>query len=142
SCSLHTGDPCAGGPECADACDEALDTCNDPSGTTCSTDGNVCTIDECDGSGTCGHQPGNAGTTCRADAGGCDVPEVCDGTNAACPADAVEPDGTSCNDGNACTIADECTTGVCAGNSMTFGDGTLQGGCSEECDDGNLVADD
>jgi len=34
---------------------------------------------------------GNAGTECRATAGDCDVAEVCDGANAACPADAFQP---------------------------------------------------
>src|SRR5215470_6395680 len=27
SCSIHSGDPCAGGPACADACNEAADNC-------------------------------------------------------------------------------------------------------------------
>src|SRR4029079_17829019 len=29
SCSTHAGDPCAGGAECADSCDEAQDSCFD-----------------------------------------------------------------------------------------------------------------
>lgn len=36
------------------------------------------------------------GHTCRAAAGACDAPEVCDGIATACPADAVLPAATSC----------------------------------------------
>jgi cysteine-rich repeat protein len=77
----HAGDPCAGGPQCADNCNELADSCNDP-------------------------------------------------------------DGTSCDDGASCTIDDQCTAGTCAGDSMTCGDGTVQAGCNEDCDDGGLVTDD
>ena len=41
-----------------------------------------------------------------------------------------KPDGTSCDDGNACTIADYCNDGTCIGG------GTLN------CDDGNVCTDD
>ena len=51
ACSQHVGDPCAGNPECADACDETANVCADASGTPCTDDGNVCTDDECDGAG-------------------------------------------------------------------------------------------
>ncbi|UCG16735.1 MAG: S8 family serine peptidase, partial [Phycisphaerales bacterium] len=53
TCSQHAGDPCVGGGECADACNETADNCYDPAGTVCTDDGNVCTDNECDGSGTC-----------------------------------------------------------------------------------------
>src|SRR5207237_1517979 len=50
----------------------------------------------------------------RAASGACDVAEACDGTNAACPADATEPSGTGCtDDGN------PCTTDTCDGTSDT-----------------------
>jgi hypothetical protein len=55
SCSGHAGDPCAGGPECANTCNEAGSNCFRPAGSTCSSDGNVCTDDLCDGSGSCAH---------------------------------------------------------------------------------------
>jgi cysteine-rich repeat protein len=41
-----------------------------------------------------------------------------------------------------CTVDDVCVAGVCTGDSMLCGDGTLQDGCGEQCDDGNLDADD
>lgn len=37
-----------------------------------------------------------AGTTCRASAGACDVAETCDGSSAACPANARQPAGSVC----------------------------------------------
>jgi predicted phosphodiesterase len=52
-----SGDPCAGGTECARACDEDRDTCADPPATPCSADGLFCTEDACDGAGTCVHAP-------------------------------------------------------------------------------------
>jgi len=74
---------------------------------------------------------------CRPDAGDCDVAETCTGSSAACPVDASEPDGTTCNDGQVCTANDQCTGGVCAGTSAQCGDGTVDGACNEQCDDGN-----
>ncbi|MCC7345669.1 MAG: hypothetical protein IT573_12075, partial [Deltaproteobacteria bacterium] len=53
TCSVHAGDPCAAGGECADSCNEEKDSCNDPAGTVCKDDGNVCTDNECNGSGEC-----------------------------------------------------------------------------------------
>jgi cysteine-rich repeat protein len=50
-----------------------------------------------------------------------------------------EPTGNLCDDGNDCTVADECINGVCVGNSMTCSDGIVQVECGETCDDGNLV---
>ncbi|MEK6676753.1 MAG: hypothetical protein AABZ47_14005 [Planctomycetota bacterium] len=53
TCSGHSGDPCIGGGECADACNEAADNCFDPWGALCTDDGNVCTDNKCDGAGVC-----------------------------------------------------------------------------------------
>jgi cysteine-rich repeat protein len=35
-----------------------------------------------------------------------------------------------------------CVAGACGGQSATCGDGILQSGCNEECDDGNNVSGD
>jgi hypothetical protein len=172
SCSTHAGDPCTGGTECNDHCNESTDNCFEAAGLACTPDASVCSDDECDGAGSCTHPAGNAGTPCRAAAGVCDVAESCngssptcpadgkstaqcrgvahqcdaaedcDGVNDDCPADLPIADGTSCDDAAACTIEDQCIAGECEGNSMTCGDGNIQAGCNEECDDGNLVADD
>jgi hypothetical protein len=64
--------------------------------------------------GTCTHTPANAGAVCRVSAGACDVAETCTGLAAACPADEKQPNGTVCDDGNACTIGDTCQAGSCA----------------------------
>jgi hypothetical protein len=72
TCSVHTGDPCPGpdgDANCAESCNEADDDCtaNDPEGSSCADDANLCTVDQCDGQGTCEHprivrldRPGNA----------------------------------------------------------------------------------
>src|SRR5207244_11550868 len=51
------------------------------SGTACTSDGNPCTPDQCDGTNvTCQHPAGNAGATCRAGAGpGRDADQVSPG---------------------------------------------------------------
>jgi len=43
--------------------------------------------------------------------------ETCSGTGTPCPADGAQPNGTPCEDGNACTTAQTCTAGVCGGGS-------------------------
>ncbi len=63
--------------------------------------------------------------------------ESCDGVGDQCPVDSFVPNGTSCDDLDLCTIADACQVGICSGDSEICGQGTLQGACGEECDDGN-----
>jgi cysteine-rich repeat protein len=161
SCSLHTGNPCAFGPECADSCNEEADHCFDPSGTACTDDGNICTDNECDGAGSCAANPNTVscddglfctGTdTCSA--GSCthtgdpcvEGPECADSCNE--EADHCnEPSGTACtDDGNVCTD-NECNgAGSCVANPNTvpcdddlFCNGTdtcSGGGCSAHSGD-------
>jgi hypothetical protein len=92
----HAGDPCLGGPECADACNETANNCLDLAGTPCTTDPNPCTDDECDGAGTCGH-PNNAGPCDDGDA--CTDPDTCSGGTCGGPAI------TTCTDGDGCCPA-------------------------------------
>ncbi|MDC0746332.1 kelch repeat-containing protein [Polyangium mundeleinium] len=54
-----------------------------------------------------------AGTTCRVAASACDMPETCNGVATTCPVDVALPNGTGCNDGNACTQNDTCMSGSC-----------------------------
>jgi hypothetical protein len=42
------------------------------------------------------------------------VPENCDGSGS-CPADGLEPNGTTCEDGNLCTEGETCQVGACTG---------------------------
>ena len=53
-CQSADVDPCEGGAECADHCN-ADGTCFTPLGIPCTDDGNLCTIDICDGDGGCAH---------------------------------------------------------------------------------------
>src|SRR5207249_1661486 len=85
-------------------------------GAPCTDDGNVCTVDQCDGtSAACQHTPGNAGTTCRPSAGVCDPAETCTGSSAACPADAFESSSTVCRaSAGPCDVAENCTGSAAA----------------------------
>jgi len=112
-----------------------------PSGTTCPDDGNPCTSDTCNATGTCTHPSLGDGTSCGAG-------EVCSSGTCSTdcfiggvlfPAGTVDPanaclvctpatsttawsniaDGTVCDDGNACTSTDVCTAGTCGGTAFT-----------------------
>ena len=133
----------------ADSCDGVSNDCPadafKSAGIECRAVAGPCDVAEtCTGSGP--NCPADAfapaTTVCRPDAGDCDVAETCTGSGADCPADGFEPDGTSCSDGNQCTLSDMCVDGACVGDSQLCGDGVLQSGCNEECDDGNLDAGD
>jgi cysteine-rich repeat protein len=47
-----------------------------------------------------------------------------------------------CDDAAPCTTPDTCVAGQCHGNADICGDGTTQGGCGEQCDDGNTTSGD
>ncbi|HEX7181324.1 MAG TPA: hypothetical protein VF756_05735 [Thermoanaerobaculia bacterium] len=65
-----------------------------------------------------------AGTSCRAASGSCDVAETCNGSSAACPANAFVASGIACNDGALCTYNDVCNgAGSCGGTTITCGGG-------------------
>jgi hypothetical protein len=96
--SAATAVPC--GPWCGNGTIDAGEDCDDGGsgdgccsptcqyelgGNSCSSDGQPCTADVCDGVGTCTHPAGNAGAVCRVATGPCDQAEQCDGVSAACP---------------------------------------------------------
>src|SRR5205809_1047190 len=126
---------CPAPDQCHDpgACDVATGVCSNPSkadGTACN-DGNACTqTDTCQG-GTC---TGGNSVVCPAP-DQCHDAGTCSPSTGAC-SNPAKPDGTACDDGNACTAADHCTAGMCGGDSTTCGDGVVQPGCGEQCDDG------
>lgn len=104
-----------------------------PNGASCSSDGNPCTVDQCNGVSTaCQHPAGNPGVTCRGSVGVCDVAEACTGSSTTCPIDEHAANGTSCDDGNACTAGDVCFNGSCGGDTGC-GDGSVETSC-EKCD--------
>jgi len=75
----------------------------------CADDGNVCTLDFCDGnSTTCQHSPGNGGLPCRT-AGACGIAAACDGVSADCPANGFKPEGKICSNVDACESAQFCS---------------------------------
>src|SRR5436309_973133 len=96
SCVGGTAPNCDDGNNCTDdTCDVALG-CMHTDNTAPCDDANPCTAnDTCSGGQCQGGPAGNAGTECRAAAGDCDMAEVCDGTNAACPTDAKDPKGAA-----------------------------------------------
>ena len=154
ACDQHVGDPCLGGAECANVCDDTADSCNVTAGTACTDDGNVCTDDQCDGSGACGHPANtaacddglycNGADTCSGGAcdqhagdpclGGAECNNVCDDTADSCNV----VSGTACTDeGNVCTD-DQCDgLGVCAhpANTAACDDGLYCNG-ADTCSGG------
>ncbi len=156
----------AGGCDAAELYDGAQPSCPPdvfaPSGTPCVDDGELCTVDQCNGGGVCAHPAGNAGTMCRPASGVCDVAESCDGILSGCPADARVAAGTSCReaahecdavescdgiaavcpedamspDASACDDGDACSTGE------QCSDGLCGGGAATVCDDGDACTRD
>ncbi|HSN92444.1 MAG TPA: hypothetical protein VLS93_14525, partial [Anaeromyxobacteraceae bacterium] len=75
-------------------------------------DGNACTLTDACAAGAC------TGTEPVVCAGGdvCHAPGACDPATGGCGPPAERPDGTACDDGNACTRSDGCLSGVCTGS--------------------------
>lgn len=110
-------------------------------GTPCATDGEVCTNDQCDGtspncqhlantvacdngffcdgSDTCagGSCSVHAGNPCVGPDGDANCAESCNETGDTCTA--ADPNGSDCDDGDICTVADQCSAGACAGQPST-----------------------
>jgi hypothetical protein len=97
--------------------------------TVCRLSFGVCDPAEvCDGiADNCPADLKDSTTVCGPSGGVCDPEEVCDGSNDDCPADVFLPDGTGCDDGDACTAPDLCSSGVC--NNAPLPDGDTDGFC-------------
>lgn len=145
SCQGHFGDPCIFTSQCNNVCDEPSGQCTPTTGgTPCGDDGNVCTTDQCDGAGACGHPAGPSGVPCPDDGLQC-TSDQCNGvgvcahpplsSSAPCASDdnectsdhcdgagaCVHPavlNGTSCDDSDACTQTDKCQAGDCVGSNL------------------------
>ena len=80
-------------------------------GTPCTSDGVLCTLDQCDGMNkSCQHPNAPAGTVCRAANGVCDVAETCSGTSPTCPVNGFLPNTTECRGAtDVCDVAEFCT---------------------------------
>jgi hypothetical protein len=110
----------------AGVCDPASGVCSNPSkadGTTCN-DGNACTrTDTCRAGACIGANP----VTCTAQ-DQCHTAGVCNPASGVC-SNPNKADGTTCNDGSACTRTDTCQAGSCVGaNPVTC---TAQDQCHE-----------
>jgi hypothetical protein len=166
-----TTDACNGSGVCIGTgitCNSPPNQCYQPTGScsngTCSytpkssgaacDDGNPCTTDACNGSGTCVGTPitcNNPPNQCYQSTGTCS-----NGTCSYTP----KSSGTACDDGNACTTGDVCNgSGSCSGTSITCSNppnqcyhptGSCSGGtCSytpkasgTACTDGNACTND
>src|SRR2546429_43722 len=129
----------AGECDLAETCTGTSATCptNDvkkASALGCTDDRNPCTLDQCDGtSNACQHPAGNAGATCRAVAGPCDVAETCTGTSTTCPANGFLSASTVCRTAtNECDMAETCT-----GTSATCPTDLFKSSTTPCTDDGN-----
>jgi hypothetical protein len=116
TCVGSTPVVCAATDQCHDAgtCEPSTGLCSSPAkpdGTSCD-DGNACTLVDTCRAGSC---VGSSPVVCAA-ADQCHGAGICEPTTGLCSSPA-KPDGTPCNDGNACTSADSCRAGSCVGSS-------------------------
>lgn len=102
TCSANT--ECCGG-SCVDGV-----CCNTACGGNNPSDCQACSVAAgATADGTCSVIAANPAHTCRASAGACDAPEVCNGVSNQCPADTKLPIGTTCrNAADSCDIAEKC----------------------------------
>jgi hypothetical protein len=118
-------------------CDPTSGNCGSappkPDGTTCN-DGNPCTQSDSCQAGVC---VGASPVLCAApDA--CHEAAQCDPKTGECGVAPLSPDGTSCSDGNVCTLGDSCIAGVCHGGALPDldGDGHVDARCGgNDCSD-------
>lgn len=130
--AVNAGEQCDdGNTSDGDCCSS---TCQYEAATSSCSDGNLCTqTDACNGTGTC---VGSNPVTCTP-LDQCHLAGTCNPGSGTC-SNPSKPDGSACNDGNACSVADQCQSGSCLG-APACGDGTVQGGCGEQCDDMNVA---
>jgi hypothetical protein len=130
---------CAGtNKQCGDELDPCLKAVHDPETDECVVepvdDGVPCDDDDaCTQADTC-----QAGACVGAEPKSCDATDACheagecDPKSGECSSPAA-PDGTACDDGVACTEADQCSDGTCAGQGVVCDDGLT---CSvDSCDE-------
>ncbi|MGH7788871.1 MAG: hypothetical protein ACRERC_18520 [Candidatus Binatia bacterium] len=81
---------------------------NGPAGVQCENNGNSCNDSVCNASGVCTHPNVPAGTVCFADFNGC-TDDLCDGAGSC----QISNNSAACNDWNSCTVGDTCAAGAC-----------------------------
>ena len=107
---------CTALDQCHDAgvCNVGTGVCTNPpktDGTGCN-DGDACTLLDSCLAGTC---TGGAPVVCTA-SDQCHSPGTCDPTSGLC-SNPAKPNGTTCDDGNACSQVDICSLGTCTGTT-------------------------
>lgn len=134
--ACEDGDPCTSGDACDDAAQCASgdpNTCNDGdmctadsciAGVGCQNvdasdcdDGDLCTTDLCSPTAGCVHNP----KICFGQAVGCSIPQ-CSPATGDCDT-APAPQGFTCDDDDACTQNESCTSGNCVGEAVNCDDG-------------------
>ncbi|KAJ3056029.1 hypothetical protein HK097_008369 [Rhizophlyctis rosea] len=102
-CDCGTAEECSDDP-CCNA------NCTFKNGAKCSDKNDEC----CQGCGVKAN-----GTSCRPSSGFCDIPEFCDGKNAACPTDTFLTDGTDCQATfKGQSVGAQCASGVCTSRDL------------------------
>lgn len=115
-CRPGTAPACDDGGACTDdACDPQVGCTHAPRPGCCArdadcADADACTTDEWCEAGTCRSVP----VTCAAPGDSCQLVRC--SPEAGCVIDSL-PDGTACDDADACTLGDTCLAGVCRGES-------------------------
>src|SRR5207244_1294041 len=107
---------CPAPDQCHDAgtCSPATGACSNPAqpdGSACN-DGNACTRTDTCQRGTC---TGSNPAVCTAH-DQCHNARTCNPATGTC-SNPAKPDGSTCNDGNACTQTDTCQMGTCTGTN-------------------------
>jgi RHS repeat-associated protein len=116
ACQPGTPVTCTPSDQChtAGTCDTTTGACTNPvaaNGTTCN-DGDSCTRTDTCQAGVC---TGSDPVVCTA-SDQCHDAGTCDKTTGVC-SNPGKPDGTACNDNNACTLTDACQAGACTGSN-------------------------
>ena len=134
-------------------------TCVNPgtaAGTCCPATTNPCAVTACNGDGTCGLAPANAGAVCGPAADACSDPPTCTGSSTTCPLAASECSTDEvCVDGEcqgtlglgeACAASQQCQSDLCcppgtprAGLCGVDDGGECPGGSNNACCSGTCV---
>jgi len=127
---------CSASDQChvAGTCDPATGACSNPpksNGSTCN-DGNACTQTDTCQAGAC---IGSNAVVCAA-SDQCHVVGTCDSATGTC-SNPTKPNGSVCNDGNACTQTDICQNGTCIGASPVVCSASDQCHVAGACDPRN-----
>jgi subtilisin family serine protease len=146
ACTGHDGDPCPGPDgdgDCAESCDETADACtaSDPNGSSCNDSA------FCNGADTCGNGACtfHSGDPCPGADGDGDCTETCSEPGDTC--EGADSAGSACDDGDPCTMNDECSAGTCSGEPSDSPECTTtttieQQMCGDASNDGKITAGD